>query len=187
MKKTAESKKYAGDTRKYRDAVLADGIHDLFTDSPITDRMTIGDLCYRGQGFIGAHGKETKTSWDTLSYTLLQAHNVYQHITAVQEANRRYENGIVPKMLMRETFERLRFGEIIDEIFSLNDRDKSLELIKRHENLWTQMKSGSQGLSGKKTINAITMFNQLFESADESETVLDDEDSDDEILKVLEN
>jgi hypothetical protein len=187
MKKTAENKKYAGDTRKYRDAVLADGIHDLFTDSPITDRMTIGDLCYRGQGFIGAHGKETKTSWDTLSYTLLQAHNVYQHITAVQEANRKYESGVIPKMLMRETFERERFGEIIDEIFRLNDRDKSLELIKRYENLWTQMKSGSQGLSGKKTINAITMFNQLFESADESETVLDDEDSDDEMLKVLEN
>ena len=186
MEKTAENKNYAGDTRKFRDAVLADGIHDLFTDSPITDRMTIGDLCYRGVGFIGQHGKETKTSWDTLSYTLLQAHNVYQHITAVQEANRKYENGIIPKMLMRETFERERFGEIVDEIFRLNNRDKSLALIKKHENLWTQMQSGSQGLSGKKTINAITMFNQLFESSDESEPIYEDEDSDDEISKVLE-
>lgn len=187
MEKTAENKDYANDSRKFRDAVLADGIHKLFTDSPITDRMTIRDLCYRGHGFLGAHGKETKTSWDTLSYTLLQAHNVYQHITAVQEANRKYEQGIIPKMLMRETFERERFGEIIDEIFSLNDRNKSLALLKKHTNLWTQMQSGSQGLSGKKTINAITMFNKLFEDVNttESETITDDEDSDDAIMEAL--
>jgi len=186
MEKTAENKNYATDNRKFRDAVLADGIHDLFTDSPVTDRMLIKDLCYRGHGFINNQGKETKTSWDTLSYTLLQAHNVYQHIVAVQEANRRYEQGIIPKMLMRETFERERFGEIVDEIFRLNNRDKSLALIKKHENLWTQMQSGSQGLSGKKTINAITMFNQLFEST-QSEPEIEEEDSDDEMLKALED
>ena len=185
MEKTAENKEYHIDNRKFSDAVLQDGIHKLFTDSPITDRMLVKDLCYRGPGFIGAHGKETKTSWDTLSYTLLQAHNVYQHISAVQEANRKYEAGIIPKMLMRETFERLRFGEIIDEIFRLNNRDKSLALIKKHENLWTQMQSGSQGLSGKKTINAITMFNRLFEDSNETETVFEDEDSDDAMVEAL--
>lgn len=185
MEKTAENKNYAGDTRKFKDAVLQDKIHEIFSDSPVTNRLTIGDLCFRGKGFLGQHGKETKTSWDTLSYTLLQAHNVYQHISAVQEANRQYEQGVIPKMLMRETFERERFSEIIDEIFRLNDRNKSLALIKKHENLWTQMQSGSQGLSGKKTINAITMFNQLFDTVSEPEIGLDDEDSDDEILKVL--
>jgi len=61
----------------------------------VTDRMLMKDLCYRGQGFIGQHGKETKTSWDTLSYTLIQSHNVFQHISAVQEANRRYEQGVI--------------------------------------------------------------------------------------------
>jgi hypothetical protein len=84
MIKTAESKDYASDTRKFRDAVLQEGIHDKFTDSPVTDRMLMKDLCYRGHGFINNQGKETKTSWDTLSYTLLQAHNVYTHISAVQ-------------------------------------------------------------------------------------------------------
>jgi hypothetical protein len=186
MIKTAEDKKYATDTRKFRDGVLADGIHTSFTDSPVTDRMLMKDLCYRGQGFIGQHGKETKTSWDTLSYTLLQSHNVYTHISAVQEANRRYEQGIVPGMIMDERFERVRFGEIIDEIFSLNDRNKSLELIKKHSKLWTKMKSGSQGLSGKKTINALTMFNQLFETVDEPVSNLtDDEDSDELMNEVL--
>jgi hypothetical protein len=186
MEKTAENKDYAVDNRKFSVAVLQDGIHKLFTDSPITDRMMVRDLCYRGHGFINNQGKETKTSWDTLSYTLLQAHNVYQHITAVQEANRKYEQGVIPKMLMRETFERERFGEIVDEIFRLNDRAKSLALIKKHANLWTQMQSGSQGLSGKKTINAITMFNKLFEveDAEVDDTI---EDSDDEMSKVLED
>jgi hypothetical protein len=163
MEKTAEKKSYSTDTRKFRDAVLQDGIHKLFTDSPVTDIMTLNDLCYRGQGFLGQHGKETKTSWDTLSYTLLQSHNVYMHMTAVQEANRRYDNGIIPKMLMNDTFERIRFSEIVDAIFKLNDRQKSLELIEKHSNFWMQLKSGSQGFSGKKAINPITSLNNNFD------------------------
>jgi hypothetical protein len=189
MEKTAEKKSYATDNRKFSDAVLADGIHKSFQDSPVTDRMLIKDLCYRGVGFLGAHGKETKTSWDTLSYTLLQAHNVYQHITAVQEANRQYDNGIVPSMVMNETFEKIHFGTLVDEIFSLKDRQKSLELIDKYDKFWMQMKSGSQGFSGKRTVNALTMFDQLFtiqeSSSDEEET--ETEDSDDLMSMNLEN
>jgi hypothetical protein len=186
MEKTAEKKSYANDSRKFRDAVLQDGVHKLFTDSPVTDRMMVRDLCYRGQGFLGAHGKETKTSWDTLSYTLLQGHNVYQHIVAVQEANRQYDKGVVPSMVMNETFERVRFGEIVDEIFSLKDRKKSLDLIDKYDRFWMQMKSGSQGFSGKKTVNASTMFDELF-SVDDVEPEVVDEiiDSDDAMLEAL--
>lgn len=185
MEKTAEKKSYATDTRKFSDACLAEGIHKVFTDSPVTDLMTMKDLCYRGQGFIGQHGKETKTSWDTLSYTLIQSHNVYQHMAAVQEANRQYEQGVIPKMLMNETFERVRFGEVVEEIFALNDRQKSLDLIKKHTKLWTQMQSGSQGISGKRTVNAMTMFDQLFEVVGEPEVEEVVEDSDDAINEVL--
>ena len=186
MEKTAEKKSYANDSRKFRDAVIQDGIHKLFTDSPVTDRMLVRDLCYRGVGFLGQHGKETKTSWDTLSYTLLQAHNVYQHIVAVQEANRRYEKGVVPAMIMNDTFERVVFSEVVDEIFSLKDRQKSLALIDKYDRFWMQMKSGSQGFSGKKTVNAMTMFDELFE-LQESLPEVDDEilDSDDEMSIVL--
>jgi len=183
MEKTAESKKYATDSRKFRDAVLQDGVHKLFTESPVTDIMLMRDLCFRGQGFIGQHGKETKTSWDTLSYTLLQAHNVYQHIYSVQEANRKYEQGIVPKMVMNETFERVRFGEIVDEIFSLRDRQKSLDLIDKYDRFWMQMKSGSQGFSGKKTVNAMTMFDQLFDVSEPEEEII--EDSDDAMTEIF--
>jgi len=183
MEKTAENKSYATDGRKFRDAVLQDDIHNMFTDSPITDRMLIKDLCFRGQGFIGQHGKETKTSWDTLSYTLLQSHNVYQHISAVQEANRQYDLGIIPKMVMNDTFERIRFSEIVDEIFACKNRQQSLDLIDSYSRFWMQMQSGSQGFSGKKTVNAMTMFDQLFTVETEVEEVI--EDSDDAMSEVL--
>jgi hypothetical protein len=159
--KTAENKKYATDNRKFKDAVLADAIHKVFFDSPITDKLLISDVCYRGVGFLGQHGKETKTSWDTLSYTLIQAHNVYKHMLSVQDANRRYDSGIIPKMLVDGSFDNVNCAALIDEIFSLNDRQKSLELIDRHSRYWMQVKSG-QGYSGKKAVNSLTMFNSLF-------------------------
>jgi hypothetical protein len=164
--------------------VLQDNIHSVFTNSPVTDKMVMKDLCYRGHGFIGQHGKETKTSWDTLSYTLLQSHNVYQHIVAVQEANRKYEKGIMPKMIMNR-FDNYHFGDIIDEIFSLKDRDSSKALIKSHSSLWTQMQSGSQGISGKKLVNAMTMFDQMFEVQGEPEVDEEIIDSDDAMADVL--
>lgn len=163
MEKTAEDKKYATDNRRYVDAVLADKIHETFTSSPVTDKLLISDMCYRGQGFIGHHGKETKTSWDTLSYTLIQAHNVYQHITAVQEANRLYENGVVPAMLIDEKHDRIAFGDVVDEIFRQKDRASSKQIIEKYTQYWLKMKSGSQGFSGKKTINSITSLNKNFE------------------------
>jgi hypothetical protein len=50
-----------------------------------------------------------------------------------------------------------------------------------------QMKSGSQGFSGKKTVNAMTMFDQLFtvdeDVNDEVEDII--EDSDDAIKETL--
>ena len=162
MEKTAEDKNYATDNRKFRDGVLADGIHKVFTDSPITDKLLMKDLCYRGQGFIGQHGKETKTSWDTLSYTLLQSHNVYQHMLAVQEANRKYETGVIPAMLIQD-LTGITFKQVVDEVFAQSTRQDSHAVIKKYEKLWEQMQSGSQGMSGKKTVNSLTKFNELFE------------------------
>ena len=179
MEKTAENKSYATDTRKFSDAVLQDGIHRMFTDSPVTDKLLLKDLCYRGQGFIGQHGKETKTSWDTLSYTLLQSHNVYQHIYAVQEANRRYEQKIIPAMV-KHKISGLTYGELVDKIFACKTRQESLDIIKQNELFWTQMTAGSQGFSGKKTINSRTKYNELFEEEDSDDlmsTMMDDIDS----------
>jgi hypothetical protein len=183
MEKTAEKKSYSTDTRKFKDAVIADGIHKVFTDSPVTDKLLNKDLCYRGVGFLGQHGKETKTSWDTLSYTLLQSHNVFTHMSAVQQANRQYDTGVVPKMLMNEQFERVLFKDVIDAVFSKKNKQEAIDLINQNSRLWMQFQSGSQGISGKRTVNAMTMFDQLFETEPEVDEVI--EDSDDEISKVL--
>ncbi len=89
------------------------------------------------------------------------------HMNAVQEANRQYEKGIVPKMLMNEQFERVLFKDVIDEIFSKKTKQESIDLINQNSRLWMQFQSGSQGISGKKTMNALTMFDQLFDVKDE--------------------
>ncbi len=185
MEKTAEKKSYASDTRKFKDAVLADGIHKLFTDSPVTDKLLMKDLCYRGQGFLGQHNKETKTSWDTLSYTLIQSHNVWMHMNAVQEANRQYEQGIVPKMVVHKYEGSRFFSSLVDEIFSKKTKQEAIELINYHDSYWKQFQSGSQGISGKKTVNSMTMFDQFFTVESEPEIDEEEIDSDDAMNEVL--
>lgn len=174
MGSTAEDKRYAGDARPFSQAVLQEGIHPTFTDSPVSARMTLGDLCYRGQGFLNKHGRETKTSWDTLSYTLLQAHNVYMHITAVQEANRKYDQGIRPAMLVDERFDRVLVREVIDAVFAAQDRAGSMKIIEDHTWLWDRFHVGR---------DARTSFNSLF-SVD-SETTEPEDSADAEVLAEL--
>lgn len=55
---------------------------------PIMDRLTVGDICVMGPNDPNKNGKIGKTSWDTTSYLLTMAHNVYNHIQAVQETLR---------------------------------------------------------------------------------------------------
>ena len=116
---------------------------------------------------------------------MIQAHNVYQHITAVQEANRRYEQGIIPKMIMNEDF-GIYFGKVVDEVFGQATRENSLSVIENYDKFWMQMQSGSQGISGKRTVNAMTMFEELFE-VEENDGYDDNiEDSDELLLKNIE-
>lgn len=58
---------------------------------PIMSRLKAGDICYMAEGDLDRNGKPKgpdSTSWDTQSYLYYMAHSVYNHITAVQEANR---------------------------------------------------------------------------------------------------
>ncbi len=181
MEKTAENKNYSLDTRKFSQACLDDKIHDTFKDSPVTDLLVMKDVCYRGHGMLGQHGKETKTSWDTLSYTLIQGHNVYQHMDAVLEAHERYERGERPAMLSHG---HINFSKLIDEIFSLKDRQKSLDMIDMHDKLWQQIKAG-QGFSGKKTVNATTQFASLFEVEDAPVDELEEFQDSDDIMDLI--
>ena len=182
MEPTADDKKYSIDTRSFRDAVIQDKVHSLFEDSPISSRMGIKDVCIYKPGDLNKIGKEGRTSWDSFSYALMMGHNVWHHIRAVQEANRQYDAGLLPGMLVRETFDRVKFRDLIDKIFSLKDRQKSLDLINQHSKFWDQI-IGTRGFTGKKTTNAHTQFNNLFEV--ESTQSLDE--FDESLLDQLEN
>jgi len=55
--------------------------------SAIGNRLNMGDVCWYGEGDLNKNNKEGKTAWDSFSYCLMMAHNVYNHIRAVQIAN----------------------------------------------------------------------------------------------------
>jgi hypothetical protein len=55
--------------------------------SAIGDRLKMGDVCWYGEGDMNKNNKEGKTAWDSFSYCLMMAHNVYNQIRAVQVAN----------------------------------------------------------------------------------------------------
>jgi hypothetical protein len=50
-----------------------------FAHSPIMDRLTVGDICVLGHGDVNRNGKETTTSWDTLSYADMEKHRTPTH------------------------------------------------------------------------------------------------------------
>ena len=162
MVPSIDDKKYAQDTRNFRDAVLADGIFKNFTDSPITKGLTVKDVCIYAPGDLNKIGKEGKTSWDSFSYAIQMGHNVWSHINAVQEANRQYDAGSYPNMLVQEKFDRLYFRDVIDAIFATDDRDKANMIIEEFSRFWMSI-IGTRGATGKKTVNAQTQFTNLFE------------------------
>ena len=183
MEPTIDNKKYSGDSTPFRDAVLADGVHKLFEDSPITERLTIGDVCHYAPGMLNKIGKEGKTSWDSFSYALLMGHNVWMHIESVQRANREYDAGVVPGMLVQETFDRILFRDVVERVFEQRDYAKSMNIINEYSKFWDSVK-GTRGFTGKKIVNAATQFNSLF---DVEEDVADEQEFDEKALEALDN
>ena len=52
----------------------------------------------------------------------MMGHNVWMHINAVQEANRQYDAGVLPAMLVEEQFDRLYFRDVVNEIFATDPK-----------------------------------------------------------------
>ena len=107
-------------------------------------------------------GKEGKTSWDSFSYAIQMGHNVWSHINAVQEANRQYDKGIIPAMLVEESFDRVLFRDVVEAIFATDKRDEAEAVIEEFSKFWMSI-IGTRGATGKKTVNASTQFANLFE------------------------
>jgi hypothetical protein len=185
MVPSVDDKKYAKDTRKFSDAVLQDGRFSNFTDSPVSNRIQINDVCYYAPGMLNKIGKEGRTSWDSFSYAIQMGHNVWSHINSVQEANRQYDQGVTPKMLVQETFERVYFKDVVDSIFAAKTRAEAEQIIEDNSKFWMQI-IGTRGATGKKTVNASTMFNNLFEVEAVEEHHIDDSGLDETVLDNLE-
>ena len=188
MVPSLDNKKYATDTRRFRDTVLQDNIFANFVDSPVSSRCETKDICYYNPGDLNKIGKEGKTSWDSFSYAIQMGHNVWSHINAVQEANRQYDSGIFPNMLIQETFDRVTFRQVVEDIFSTSDRAQAEAVIEEYNKFWMAV-PGTRGYTGKKTMNSNTMFNNLFEELDptpEEEHHIDDSGLDETNLDSLE-
>ena len=162
MVPSVDDKKYATDTRLFRDAVLQDGIFKNFTDSPLTQNIKVSDVCIYKPGDVNKIGKEGKTSWDSFSYAIQMGHNVWSHINAVQEANRQYDNNVIPSMLVDESFDRIYFKDVVEAIFATDNRDTANAVIEEFSKFWMSI-IGTRGAVGKKTVNATTQFSNLFE------------------------
>jgi len=183
MAPSADDKKYSTDTRKWSTGVVADGVYPRWEDSPLSNLFKMKDICIYKPGDVNKNGKEGKTSWDSFSYALLMGHNVWMHLTAVQEANRRFDAGEHPAMMRRSTGDYAKFEDIVEAIFAAPDRETSEVIIEKYDTYWMEI-VGTRGFKGKKAKNARTQFNALFE-IEEPDT--DPDDLDLTKLDTLEN
>jgi hypothetical protein len=209
MQASADDKKYATDTRLFKDAVIQDGIFSKFESSPIIDQVMMKEICIYGAGIVNpnlpantepdpynpAHwtvmpdqnkiGKVGRTSWDSFTYAIMMGHNVWMHVNAVQEANRRYDAGNIPAMLVQEKFDRLYFKDVVEAIFATSDRGTAEAIVEDYSRFWMSI-IGTRGASGKKTVNASTHFANLFDVVEEDPVQLEhgEEFTEEEIDKL---
>lgn len=184
MQPGVDDKKYSIDTRMFGE-VLSDDKNIDFLEGPVSKMLGVKDVCIYKPGDLNKNGKEGKTSWDSFSYCLQMAHNVWAHLNAVQTANEKYDQGIVPGMLVDDRHDEVFARDLIDQIFSLQDRDKSLQLIEDYSRFWMRV-VGTRGFTGKKTMNSHTAFNSLFDVVEPTVAEIADEDLDAEMLDKLE-
>lgn len=167
MLPTLDNKKYATDTRLFLDTLIQDGHFNYVEKSPILDGVKTNEICVYAPGNLNRMGKENKTSWDSFTYAILMGHNVWMHLSAVQQANQEYDAGKCPTMLVQEKFDRLYFKDVVDAIFSANDRATADAVIESFSKFWMDI-PGTRGATGKKTVNASTHFANLFEETDDT-------------------
>jgi len=162
MSPSVDDKKYATDTRPYKDVVIHDDFVNHFDESPISRLLKVNDICYYKPGDVNKIGKEGKTSWDSFSYALLMGHNVWTHIEAVQRANREFDAGQHPAMMRYSAPSAEYFEDIVESIFAAPDRATAESIIEHYDSYWKEI-IGTRGFKGKKTVTANTMFNALFD------------------------
>jgi hypothetical protein len=80
-------------------------------------------------------------------------------------------------MLIDERFDSVVFRDIVEEVFSTNDRAQAEAAIEKWDKFYLRI-IGTRGATGKKTINAKTAFDSMFATStgvtEEVDTELDD-------------
>jgi hypothetical protein len=198
MAPSADNKNYAADTRPWAQGVVTDGVYPRWQDSPISSMLTMRDICIYRPGVpkpgvtitednfqdpemysvlpdVNKNGKWGKTSWDSFSYALLMGHNVWMHLTSVQEANQRFERGEHPAMMQYSAPTKDYFEHIVDAIFAAPDRASAEAIIEHYDEYWMEI-VGTRGAKGKKAKNSRTKFSEHFDFGN-SETVQGSDDS----------
>ena len=194
MLPSLDNKKYSKDTRLFQDVVVQDGHFKSFTTSPLMDGVEVKDICIYGPNDVNKIGKVGKTSWDSFTYAIMMGHNVWLHLNSVQEANRQYDAGICPAMLDVTTaipkpftdYSPLpnKFRDVVDAIFSAPDRDSAMAIIDYYDKFW-QAIPGTRGATGKKTVNASTIYSKYYVEDSEDTVQLDEPEwGDDEESKL---
>lgn len=137
--------------------------------SPIGERMNMGDVCYYQPGQLNKLGKESRTSWDSFSYFLMMAHNVYQHIESVQRANSLTDTACALHQPDPATWRKVKNGHGEFDQWVPRNVIYMTELVKRVFQSETPMDElqKAQGLlaefNGKKTLtNTKKAMNNLF-------------------------
>jgi hypothetical protein len=113
------------------------------------------------------------------------------HLTAVQEANRRFDAGEHPAM-MRYSGTKGRLGDfsyfedIVERIFAAPTRSESEAIIEYYDRYWRDI-IGTRGFKGEKTVNARTQHNAFFDyDTDDVNHHVDDSGLDESALDKLE-
>lgn len=191
MIKSLDDKKYATDSRSFRDAAMQDFPKRFpnFEDSPITELCKVSDICFYKPGIpkegvtltpenfkdqslyavlpdLNKIDKIGRTSWDSFSYALQMGHNVYLHIHAVQEANRQYDAGTLPSMMQFTRPPYTKCRDAINDIFAASTKEEALQIINDNHEYWMEI-LGNHGQIGKKAKNASTYADELFEAVEE--------------------
>jgi len=216
MTKCVDDKKYSGDPRLFRNALLADLPQDWpqFMDSPIMQRTQMRDICYYAPGQLNKINKEGRTSWDSFSYAILMGHNIYCHIEAVQAGNRLWDQGVKPHMLLGKNKREDRmvvvpenpnysslfdspglsplrdtfFQDLVNSVFSAPTRAKADEILdKEYEWYRKVLGSSANGMLGDKAVNGLTYYSKLIEEIpDAVPDQRDDSGMDESALENLE-
>ena len=204
MVPSADDKKYATDTRLFKDAVVQDKIfkHKTnknkfynFEPSPLIDQVQMKDICIYAPGDLNKVGKEGTTSWDSFSYAIQMGHNVWFHINAVQEANRQSDNGVYPAMLSLADANKKKFmtsaqgdyfREIVDKIFETSNRAEAERIIEENKSYWMCI-IGTRGAVGQKTLTSNSTYGDFFESEEEEQHSEDFTDEEIEKLEKMED